>query len=308
MSPNVEWYMNLSGEVLQGFGARTREPIQKYIDEIEGLEGPDLGFIQIAYAFAPDPITPEGYIARGPYSNPNVYKEQMDASVERGWLEVAEDGKYILSEKGKKVAKKFLSMGDEWFGGMPASSPEDSARIADLLAKLVEKASKLEKPAEKPTLKIGINLKPGVDATPMLRVRRHLVDMQYYRDDVHIAAWKPYKVSGKVWETLTSVWRDEASTPAEMVERYSEFRNYTEEDYTAAFDKLISLEWVVKENGKYTITEKGKKVRQGVEDKTDEYFSVPFSVLNQQETEELRGLLGKLAEVIKPEEEQEESN
>jgi hypothetical protein len=303
MTQNVDWYTSLSGEILQGFGTRTRDVIQKFIDEIEGLEGSDLGFIQVAYAFAPDPITPEGYIERGPYGNPAAYQEQMDASVARGWLEMAGDGKYILSKNGKKVVKKFLSMGDEWFGGLPASSSEDSTRIADLLAKLVEKANKLEVPTDKPTFQIGFNLNPGADAAPMLRVRRHLVDIQYYREDVHIAAWKPYQVSGKVWETLTSVWREEASTPAEMVERYSEIRNYTEDDYIAAFDKLTALEWVAKVDGKYCTTEKGKEVRQGVEDKTEEYFSLPFLVLNQQESEELRDLLGKLAVVIKPEEE-----
>ena len=308
MSLSAQWYMDVSQKVVQGIGAHTNPKIQGYLEEIGGFEGQDIAFIQIGYAFAPDPLTPESFIERGPYANPNNFKEQMDASVERGWLEPVIEGGYKLSEKGKQEAESFLALGNEWFGSLPALSGEDTNRIAELLAKLVKEAYSLSEPARKPTLEIGIRLKPGPDATPMLKVRRYLTDLGYYREDVHIAAWQPYGVDGKVWETLTLVWREEASTASEMAEQLSQYRNYDESDYTAAIEELVSRGWVSAENGKYLITDQGKKIRQEAEDVTDQYFYAPFDVLSGEEIEELKTLLEKLAEAVTPPEEEEESD
>lgn len=306
MSQDTKWYMDVSARVIQGIGAHTNPKIQEYLEEIEGLEGQDIAFIQIGYAFAPDPLTPENFIERGPYANPKRFKEQMDASVERGWLEPVEDGGYKLTESGKQLAKRFFALGNEWFGSLPALSEEDTTRIADLLAKLVKKAYQLPEPTRKPTLEIGIRLDPGPDAAPMLRVRRHLTDLAYYRDDVHMAAWQPNGADGKVWETLTYAWREEASTAAELAEQLSQYRDYNEADYTAAFEEMATRGWVTVKNGKYLITDQGKKLRQKAEDDTDQYFYAPFETLTEEEIEELKSLLEKLAEVVKlPEEEPE---
>ena len=67
---------------------------------------------------------------------------------------------------------------------------------------------------------------------------------------------------------------------------------------------LVSHGWAAKEDGKYVITEAGEKTRQEAEDRTDEYFAKPFAILSETETEELKSLLEKLAEVIKPLEEE----
>jgi DNA-binding MarR family transcriptional regulator len=307
MSQPHQWYMDVSQKVVQGIGAHTNPKIQEYLEDIEGLDGQDIAFVQIGYAFIPKPLIPESFIERGPYTNPKRFREQMDASVERGWLESVKDGGYKLSEKGNRLAESFFALGNEWFGSLPALSEEDTTRIAELLAKLVKKAHKLPEPARKPTLEIGIRLNPGPDAAPMLRVRRHLTDLAYYRDDVHIAAWKPYGVDGKVWETLTYTWREETSTAAEMAEQLSEYRDYNEADYAAAFKELVTLGWVTAENDKYLITEKGKKLRQEAEDATDQYFYAPFDALTKEEIKEFKTLLENLAEVVKPPETEEES-
>jgi len=146
-----------------------------------------------------------------------------------------------------------------------------------------------------------MRLDPGVESQAMLRIRRKLTDMNYFREDAHIAAWRSfYDVDGRVFETLTQLWRDEAATPAELSEQLSEYRHYDEGDYTAAFNELVSRGWAAKEDGKYAITEKGRKIRQEVEDRTDDYFARPFANLNKAETEELRNLLEKLADLLKP--------
>jgi len=295
----MDWYLDLSGKIIQGIGAHTTPKIQKYLEEIEGLEGQDIGFIQIGYAFAPDPLMVESFIARGPYGNPKNYLEQIQSSTERGWLKPTEAEAYELTEKGEKMAESFLTQGNEWFSNLPSLSEAETNRIAELLAKVVENAYKTPNPAQKATLEIGIRLKPAADAPAMSRVRRHLTDLAYFRDDAHISAWQSRGVDGKVWETLTFLWRGEAKNAAELAEQVAEYRGYTTEDYAAAFEELVTRGWAVTEDGKYQITDEGKKFRQEAEDDTDQLFYTPFKHLDPEEIKELKNLLGELAEVVK---------
>jgi DNA-binding MarR family transcriptional regulator len=300
MFQNANWYMEVSTNIAQGIGAHTHPKIETYLEGIEGLEGRDIAFIQIGYAFAPDPLTTKSFIERGPYTNPASLNEQMDASVERGWLKPAGKGHYQLSDKGKQFAEEFFGLWNEWFGSLPTLAEDETERAAQLLSKLVKAAYQLPKPDKKPTLEIGVRLRPEADAPAMLRVRRHITDLAYYRDDAHIAAWQPYNVSGKVWETLTFLWNGEAATSDEMVEQVGEYRHYDASDYAEAFEELIARGWATSENGKHHITDKGKEIRQEAENVTDQLFYAPFESLTQEETKELKRVLERLAEVVRP--------
>ena len=119
-----------------------------------------------------------------------------------------------------------------------------------------------------------------------------------------MASWQPYEVSGQVWEVLTYVWRDEAHTAAELVEKL-DGRGYDEESYTAALQDLVTRGWIAQENGKYVATEKGSALRQQAEDATDRYFNAPWVALGKAQAEETRSLMEKLAQAIEPPEEQE---
>lgn len=301
MTLAMQWYIELTDKIFEGIGAHTNPEIGKFIQDTEGLQGPDIGFLQIGYAYAPDPLTVQSYIARGPYANPENYQRQMDAAVERGWLEKVEDGQYKLSENGRKTVDRFFEMGNQLFSDLPSLTAAESKRIAQLLAKMVKYAYDLPEPGSKATMEIGIRLNPGEQAAPMLRIRRHLTDLNYYREDAHIAAWQPfYSLDGKVFETLTLLWRGQAANPAELAEQLSEYRGYDEDDYKAALEELVKRGWAAAENDQYRITDQGKNTRQEVEDVTDQYFYTAFDALSKREVEELKILLEKLAEALAP--------
>ena len=305
MSQSAQWYMDVTGKVFERIGTRTNQTITKFIEETEGLEGLDISFLQIGYAFSPDYLSPQDYIERAVYGNPNNFKPQMEAAAERGWLEKTDTGHYKLSEKGLQTVERFFKAGDQAFMDLPSLPDNQASQLADLLAKLAKEAYKLPEPASKPSMEIGIRLHPGADAAPILRIRRYLTDLNYYREDGHLAAWKPfYDVDGRAFEVLTYLWRGEVSTAAELVEQIGGFRNFDQADYTKSFDELVSRGWAAAQDGKYTITDAGKELRQEAEDRTDEYFARPFDTLSQAETEELKTLLEKLAEVLElPEDE-----
>jgi DNA-binding MarR family transcriptional regulator len=293
-----QWFLEKSGEIIRGIGSQTNPKIEEYLQKRDDLEGLDISFIQVGYGFSPDPITPQSYIVRGPYTKPKSYKKEMEASVNRGWLKPVDDG-FVLTPKGNEVAEDFFKFGSALFEAVKGLSKDENSRIADLLGKLVSHAYDQPKPAVKPSMEIGRRLEPDPKVNPMIRIRRYLTDMAYFREDVHNASWQPYKIDGKTFETLTYVWRDEASNAAEIAEKVSEYRSYSESDYESAFDELVSRGWASKVNGKYELTEEGKRIRQESEDVTDELYAAPFDKLADKEVKELNGLLEKFAETVK---------
>ena len=130
-----------------------------------------------------------------------------------------------------------------------------------------------------------------------------MLDLFAFRDDAHIAAWRPYGTSGQVWEALTYVWRGEASTAAELAEKVGDYRRYDEEAYAAALQELVDQGWIVEEEGAYVATEAGRRLRQAAEDTTDRYFDAAWTALSEAEVVEVKELLEKLAAAVKPPEE-----
>jgi DNA-binding MarR family transcriptional regulator len=130
-----------------------------------------------------------------------------------------------------------------------------------------------------------------------------LLDLLYFRDDAHIAAWQPYDISGHTWEAFTYVWRGDATLAAELAEQLP-YRNYDEQAYASALQDLASRGWIVAEDGRYAVTDEGQALRQEAEEATDRYFDAPWAALEQAEMEQLKDLLGRLAQALKPPDEE----
>lgn len=303
MAQSARWYMDLAGEVFAGIGAHTNDALGEFVEENALSDGIDLNLVQIAYGFRPEPIRPEFLMKRTPYANPDPLVSQMDGAVERGWLEAQGGERYALSARGEEVTARLFELADDIFGALESLPDEELERIIGLLFTVVETARQLPEPEEKWALSWGIRFDRGPDAPLMVRARRHLLDLLSYRDDVHVAAWQPYGVSGQEWEAFTLVCRSEAGTAADLAEKLP-YRRYDEAAYQEALENLVARGWIAEENGKYAATEEGQALRQEAEDATDRYFDAAWVSLSEAETEELKGLLGKLAEALKPPEEE----
>lgn len=305
MTQSAGWFMDVAGEVFAGMGAQTNSTLNQFVEEHGMAEGMDVQLIQLAYGFAPEFITPEHIVKRSPYGNPEFVEEQLGEAVARGWLEVGGEGQYAPTTKGQQAAKELFSLGDRMFGGVESLPDDDLKRITALLSGVVEQAQELPEPAEKWALSWGSKFDRGPDTPLMVQVRRRLIDLLGFRDDVHIAAWQPYGVSGQVWEAFTYVWRGEAGAAAELAENLP-YRNYDEEAYVAALEELASRGWIAETEGKYVATEEGKVLRQQAEETTNRYFDAAWSGLSEAEMEEVRGLMERLAEAVRPPEEDSE--
>lgn len=305
MGQSARWFVDVGGEILGGISFRTDAALDKYLEKKGGLERPEIGFVQVAYSFAPKPITVKDFAQRAAYNNPEPVGQEMEAAAERGWLKAVGDGQYKLTDKGQEVAKGLFVFADEQFGSVEAPPEVDLERTATLLGKVVKKAHKLPEPADKPAFSWTPMFTRKPSAAPMVRLRRFILDLFAYRDDVHVAAWRAYDIEGPAWEAFTYVKNGEAGTAAELAEQLP-YRSYDEAVYAAALQDVATRGWIVEQDGKYVATEKGQALRDEAEEATDRYFDAPWAALSEAEMKEVKGLLKKLGKALKPPEEEAE--
>ena len=122
------------------------------------------------------------------------------------------------------------------------------------------------------------------------------MDLFAYRDDSHLSASRPqFNQAGIVWSVLGSLWTSEAVTAKQMAERLA-FRGYEVDDYEVAIEAAIGVGWAEAADvpGKFRLTQMGMELREQAEQLTNVYFYRPWSVLKQEELDELYDLLTKL--------------
>ena len=135
-------------------------------------------------------------------------------------------------------------------------------------------------------------------ASALYRILQYLADLNAFRDDCHVAAWRPYGVGGDAWEALTFVWRGEAHAAEELVEKLP-FRGYDVADYTGTLEALAAKGWLAAgDDGAYKMTGEGEKVRQEAEDATDRWYYAVWETLGEGEVDEFGGLLRRLRDAL----------
>jgi hypothetical protein len=175
----------------------------------------------------------------------------------------------------------------------------DLERLAHLLQRLVEAAVAAPEPPGKWCLRMARHYDPGPDAAVMERLDQYLSDLAAYRDDSHLAAWRPYGVSGQAWEAFSLLWRGKVKTLDELCDKLAR-RGFDREEYAATLQHLVNREWIVRDGEEYTLTGRGRTLRETVEGMTDCYFYEPWRCLIEAEVDEFRDLLPRLRDALHP--------
>ncbi len=299
---NHDWYLETSGQLAGDINNHFMPSFMALVQDME-LQGADVGVAQTAVSEAPNPLTPEVYLERAPYQDRANILTQFSGAVERGILEPAGDEAYLLTEKGQTIAEKIPATAVTTAKTMHPISEKETERLAALLKQVVDASLAANEPAH-PNLARSRFYDPGAAAPVIERLRRYLNDLNAFRDDAHIAAWRVYDLEGYEWEAFShiwgeNVWGDEVATAVEVAEKLA-FRGYDEAEYKAALQDCCERGLLTESAaGKYQLTEKGTELRQEAEDATDNYFYGPWSALFVPELIELNDLLGELQSSLK---------
>jgi hypothetical protein len=290
MLDKTEWRA-LVDDTMRAFVPFYQEAMQQAIQD-SGV--PDSWFgLHLARGSAPQPFTVGRYHAMFPYTSRERYVQSLEELAQLELLEKVGEDAYRLTDLGREKVKAIFKAAHRGLDTIQPLPAGEMDRLNGLLYRVVQATLEAPEPAEKWVLASSRCTDPGEGASGSVKMDQYLTDLIRYRDDAHLAAWKPYDVSGHLWEALTFVWRGDARTAEELTDKLP-FRSHTPEANAAALAHLADRAWVQETDEGYQVTERGRAVRQQAEEATDRYFFAPWACLSIVETAQLHDLMTRL--------------
>ncbi|MGD9101537.1 MAG: hypothetical protein PVF45_13730, partial [Anaerolineae bacterium] len=284
---------SLAVEMLRALPPFYQKALRQAIQE---SKAPDLWFfLGLARGSHPTPLSSARVHAIFPYNAREAFTGRLDKLAGLELLARVGEDAYVLTDLGREAIEGIFGAVQQVLGTVEPLPAGEMEQLDSLLYRIVEATLQAPEPQEKWALAYSRWSDPGAEGAGAVKTDQYLTDLARFRDDAHIAAWKPYGVSGQAWEALTFVWRDEASSAEELTAKLP-YRDHTVEDYAQALQDLASRRWVVEETGVYKLTEMGKQIREEAEEATDRYFFVGWSALNDDELARLHDLLFRAVE------------
>jgi DNA-binding PadR family transcriptional regulator len=254
------------------------------------LDGPETYLLLALPSFKDSPISIELLNVRSPYTNEEIYRKRLESMTRVGILDALDEDHFTLTERGKRA---FEILRNAAYSGMSSVAPlpaKDLAKLADLLIKRVNSCLAAPEPPGKWCIQHSHELDPGPAAAVMVRLDQYLSDVIAYRDDAHLAAWKPTGVDGHTWDVLTLLWLNGSESIDTAMQKLVR-RGHPFEKPEEAFKTLVNLHWANYSLDFYTITQEGREARQKAEELTDTYFYAPWKDASSRELDTLADLL-----------------
>jgi hypothetical protein len=257
-----------------------------------GIDQRVTGLLVAALTFDPDTISPERLSVRGPYTAETEYDIRLMRAKSKGYLFEPEPGEYRLTSQGRALAEALIVEARQAMVNADPLSPQNSRILIGMLKRLVKACLEAPPPPDTWSIRLAYKLMPA--ETPSLPyIDQALSCLSAYRDDAHLAAWRQSGLSAPAMESLTLLWRGEASSLDGLYDKLA-FRGFEKHDYRAAFQELRGKGFLAGAEDAPMLTSTGHTFREQVERETDRQFFLPWSCLAPVEKAELACLLAHL--------------
>jgi hypothetical protein len=237
------------------------------------------------------------FLVRGPYTAIESYLARLQAAASKGYLAEVAPGQYRLTETGRAATERFVA---EVRAAMAQADPlphAEAARLASLLDRLVQASLHTPPPPDTWSISLADKLLPAAD--PPLPYSEQLIScLLAYRDDAHLAAWRPSGLSATALEALTLLWRGEAGSLEVLYQKLAP-RGHPCQVYAQALAELRQRGFITGPDEAPRLTPAGQTFRDQVEATTERYFFAPWGCLNAGEEEELAGLLIRMRDGVR---------
>jgi len=287
---SARWFLDLADQALRGLNEHTRASIDAFLLGAGDLPDWDVSFIQLAQHLEPDHLTPNVLIQCCPYARPASFTEKMAQAAQRGWLR-EKNGEFLLTFRGREVAKEITELSDRLFAKIMILPPPQMKRLRTLLDQVAAEIKILPVPTVKVTFELSLRFERNASTPSLSRIRRRLIDLLAFYDDVYLAVRLPHETNGLLWETFTFVSQGDATTAHNLATRLA-YRNYAEEDYAAALKELAMRGWILpQDDGQYGVQQQAAQMHQQVDETADRFYEAAFAGLNTAETAEFKQLM-----------------
>lgn len=279
-------------------------PVRALAEEF-GVRPDHVGhFIYCLQNYNPQALSAEHYLVRNCYDKKETLTEQFAELAADGLLANNEDGSFRVSEKGLEFYRRVAeAMNPRW--NIPTLADEEMERLLAMLGEVHEAMRNVPEPPAHwaTTTRAKMGLRQPNDSH-LGKLYDRIYDLWAYRDDAHLAAWRPnHAVEPRTWELFTTIWSGKARSvakAAELLEKESG-RGYTVREYGASLEDLLAWAWLepAADADHFRPTEVGQQIRDEVERLTDEFFYIPWAILDEGETADLRDLLTRLRDKLR---------
>ena len=251
-----------------------------------------LGWLFAALTFEPETITPNRLRIRNPYTAEEFYPRELEAVARAGFFVEAPQTEFSLAPSARAGTLRLIADGRALMAQADPLPPADSSRLASLSGRLARAALDTPPMPENWSIRLSYRIMP--EAEPPLPYFEQAVScLHAYRDDAHLAAWKPGGLDAPALETLTLLWRGEADSLESVCEKLKG-RGHLTQVYAGALAELRKRGFLEGPDAGPRLTESGKSFREKIEQDTDRYFFAPWSCLTDAEKVEMAGLATRL--------------
>lgn len=246
-----------------------------------------------------DTFSIEDFQLRDPFSNPLQFEKVFVTLNFKGWIQPIADEKYQVTVQARESARKIIQAGDKYLVPFEKFTDVNLKRLHALLKQLVMANQHASEPPKKWASEKRFRV-ANKNSPLVIQIREQLMDLFAYRDDSHISASHPhFGQAGIIWNVLGALWKND-KVNAEQIAESMTVRGYEAHEYNVALQAAVQIGWAERTEvpGSYRITAKGRELYAQTEQLTDEYFYAPWSIMTQDELDELYDLLLKLREQL----------
>jgi hypothetical protein len=257
-------------------------------------------FLVQAHEFDPEPLTVEALRVRDVYGSERIVAALLEIMAGEKWLDRSDAGEYYLATEGRAVMERINNRRGRFMSELAALPEDETHELEQLLDRVVGACLASQTPAGAWSLAHSRRRAPGAEALPLERIRQYLEDLNAFRDDAHMAAWRSHGISGYEWEAFSQVCDGQAATADALFDNLAH-RGYSRTEYAGALFELARRGWLeAGEAGEaYAVTKAGREVRGAAEKMTDEYFYIPWKALSAQDRHRLQDLLTRMRDNLR---------
>lgn len=263
-------------------------------------ESPGWFLIQ-ALEFDPEPVSVARLRVRDIYASERIVFALLVLMSSEKWLETVAEDEYVLSSKGRAVVEARIGRTRTVISNLEKEfNPLPIQRLESLLGQIIVASQACDNPPGNWCLRYSRNRAPGLKASPLVKIHQYTADFNAFRDDAHMAAWRPQSVAGYAWEAFAFVC-DGAADSAAAIDQLLSYRGYSTGEYESALTALVERGWLERIPGEtehYRPTELGRDTRREVEQLTNQYFYDPWRQLDDESQRETVDLMKQLKQEL----------
>ena len=238
-------------------------------------ESPAWFLIQAA-EFDPEPLSVARLRVRDIYAAERIVAALLEVMAAERWFDRRGDD-YHLRAEGRAVLDRIRANRTRRLSAL-ALPDEPLTRLERALRDVLDRSLVAGDPPGTWSLAHSRRRAPADDAPPAEKLFQYVADVNAFRDDCHMAAWRPLDVAGIVWETFGLV-ADGTAPTADALFMALSYRGYSVADYAAALENLAARGWAGPTADGWQVTADGRAVRAAAEQRTDAAFYAPWAHL-----------------------------